>query len=284
MSIGAIDIVVGVNTPEVRALRPSWTRAFFADRLGVIDDVVSGVTVDDYLRMMDEAEIERSFLVAVKAGVAYDPAGFRIDPQIVAAIVAAHPDRFAGLIGLDPTEGMTGVRELEWAISELGFIGAHGYPHWFGLAPDDRRWYPFYAKCIELDVPIQLQVGQCLLYSPDRPLRSVGRPITLDTVACDLPELKIVGIHIGYPWTDEMISVASKHPNVYVGSDAYAPKYWPPEFVRFLDSYGAEKVLFGTDFPVIDPRRARREIAELPIREESLALLLRGNAARLYRL
>ena len=69
---------------------------------------------------------------------------------------------------------------MEHAVEEFGFVGAHLYPHWFGMEPDDRRLYPFYAKCIELDIPIQMQVGHCLRYSAERPLRSTGRPLALD--------------------------------------------------------------------------------------------------------
>ena len=82
---------------------------------------------------------------------------------------------------------------MEWGIKELGFVGAHLYPHWFGMEPDHARYYPFYAKCCELDVPIQMQVGHCLRYSVERPLRSVGRPITLDTIACDFPRAEAGG-------------------------------------------------------------------------------------------
>src|SRR5204862_119203 len=85
-----------------------------------------------------------------------------------------------------------------------------------------------------------------------RKMRSVGRPISLDAVACDFPELKLVGIHVGIPWTDEMIAMAWKHPNVYIGSDAHSPKYWPASFIQYLNSYGQDKVLFGTDYPVLD--------------------------------
>ena len=114
----------------------------------------------------------------------------------------------AGMLGIDPTQGMQGVRELERAVRDDGFIGAHCYPHWFELAPDHAKYYPFYAKCCELGVPFQLQVGQSMIYAPDFPCRSVGRPITLDAVACDFPELKLIGIHVGIPWTDEMIAMA----------------------------------------------------------------------------
>ena len=107
---------------------------------------------------------------------------------------------------------------------------------------------------------------------------------TLDTIACHFPELKLVGIHIGWPWVEEMISVAYKHPNVYIGSDAYAPAYWDQKFIHFIDSWGSKKVIFGTDFPVIDPERARSDIEKLDIREDSKRRFLRDNVIDLYKL
>jgi predicted TIM-barrel fold metal-dependent hydrolase len=179
---------------------------------------------------------------------------------------------------------MAGVRAFERAVREYGFVGGHFYPHWFELAPDHARWYPFYAKCVELDVPVQLQVGQSLVYDPTRPLKSVGRPITLDAVACDFPELKLVGIHVGIPWTEEMIAMAWKHPNVYIGCDAHSPRYWPQSFVHFINTFGQDKVIFGTDYPVLDFERTLREIDALNLRPVALEKLLRENARRLYRL
>jgi predicted TIM-barrel fold metal-dependent hydrolase len=129
-----------------------------------------------------------------------------------------------------------------------------------------------------------MQVGQNLVYSRERRLPSVGRPICLDTVAIDFPELKLLGIHIGVPWTDEMIAMAWKHDNVYIGVDAYAPKHWPPQLVKYLNSYGRNKVLFGTDWPVIDPERAIREIDDLKLRPETMRALMRDNALKVFRL
>jgi predicted TIM-barrel fold metal-dependent hydrolase len=283
-SINAIDAVVNPYTPEVVAMRPAWSHDFLGNKIGVGEQTLPGISIEDYLAKMDRAGIERSFLIAVKAGPALHKLSFHLPYETVAELVQRHPDRFSGLAGIDPTEGMRGVRQLEYAIRELGFVGAHLYPHWFELAPDHARYYPFYAKCVELDVPIQMQVGHCLRYAAERPLRSVGRPITLDGIACDFPELKLVGIHIGWPWTEEMISVAYKHPNVYIGSDAYAPKHWDPAFVHFLNSWGQDKVLFGTDFPVIDPERARQEIEALDLRPTAKAKFLRLNALHLYKL
>jgi predicted TIM-barrel fold metal-dependent hydrolase len=280
----AIDAVVNPYTPDIAALRPAWSKEFLGGKIGVPGQDVDGVSLPEFLEKLDRAGVERALLVAAKAGSAQHAISYQIPYERVADLVQQRPDRFSGLAGIDPTEGMRGVGALARAVTDYGFVGAHLYPHWFEMAPDHARYYPFYAKCVELDVPIQVQVGHCLRYSPDRPLPSVGRPITLDRVACDFPELKLIGIHIGWPWTEEMISVAYKHPNVYIGADAYAPKHWPKEFVRFIDSWGQDKVLFGTDYPVIDPERSIGEIEGLGLREEALSKLLRDNALRVYRL
>jgi uncharacterized protein len=279
---GAIDAVVNIMTAEALAHRPDDREAFYRDKIGVDGETFAGIGHDEMLRRMDAAGIERCFLVAARAGPAGHRASFHVPYDIVAAAVRQHPDRFHGLAGIDPTLGMKGVRELEHAVATLGFIGAHCYPHWFELAPDHARYYPYYAKCVELDIPIQLQVGQSLIYTPDLPRRSVGRPITLDAVACDFPELKLVGIHIGIPWTAEMIAMAWKHANVYIGTDAHSPKYWPPELVHYINSYGQDKVIFGTDFPVLGFARTMNEIAAIDLRPDARRKLLRDNALRLY--
>ena len=84
-----------------------------------------------------------------------------------------------------------------------------------------------------------MQIGHCLDYQRDRVLPSVGRPITLDRVAIDFPELKLIGIHLGWPWTEEMIAICFKHNNVYMAGDAYAPKHWPDSFVHYVELAGA---------------------------------------------
>ena len=280
--VWAIDSGIGLWTPEANRHRPAELRGFFVDKFGVADETYGGLTLLEILRRMDAAHIEKACVLATKSGPATANYAFHIPYEVVADAVRQHPDRFYGLAGIDPTQGMAGVRELERAVNDLGFIGAHFYPHWFELAPDHAKVYPFYAKCVELNVPIQLQVGQSHLYLPDVPLRSVARPITLDAVACDFPELKLIGIHIGVPWTDEMIAMAWKHPNVYIGSDAHSPKYWPPTFVQYLKSYGQDKVIFGTDFPVLDFERTRQEIEALGLKPGALKKLLRDNICRVY--
>lgn len=269
-------------TPEVIASRPEWNSTFYGKKIRTSERTKRGYSVEGHIEMLDAARIDRAFLLAPKMGRRGLPGSWELDAGTVSKVVDEHPDRFSGILGINPYDGLRGVRELERAVRDHGFIGAHIYPHWFELAPDDRRFYPFYAKCAELDIPVQIQVGHCLKYTDEQPLPSVGRPFTLDTVACDLPELKLVGIHLGWPWTDEMISVAYKHPNVYVAGDAYAPRYWPESFVHFANSWGKEKVVFGTDWPIVGHARARQEIEELKLRPEAAALILGGNALRLY--
>ena len=280
--IEAIDAVVNLRTPEIVARRKHQF-ILYEQQFRKHEDVM---TVDQMIAKMDASGVERAFLIAVKMGSKYhglDDLAVTYDE--VADAVRSHPDRFYALAGIDPYEGMEGVRALEYAVKDRGFIGAHLYPHWFGLEPDHRKYYPFYTKCAELGVPIQMQVGQCQIYIRDYPvLRSVGRPILLDNIACDLPELKLIGIHTGWPWVEEMLSVAVKHPNVYVGSDAYAPRYWKPEFVHFINSWGQDKVIFGSDSPVIDMGRALNEIEELNLKPGAKRKFLRDNAARVYNL
>jgi uncharacterized protein len=284
LSIKAIDCVVNPITPEIMATRPAWSKTFWTQKIGRKPEDLVGLTHDKMIAAMDAAGIEKSFLLAVKIGRQGLPGSWHLPYEVVADAVQKYPDRFYGLAGIDPTQGMQGVRDFERSVREYGFIGAHGYPHWFDLAPDHPRWYPFYAKCCELDVPIQLQVGQSLNYTSEQRLPSVGRPIALDAVACDLPELKLIGIHVGIPWTDEMIAMAWKHANVYIGCDAHSPKYWPQSFVHYINTFGKDKVIFGTDYPVLDFERTRREIEELGLREDSKRRLYRDNAVRLYKL
>ncbi len=278
----AIDIVVNLHTPlEVERGLTGLDDAFKA-QVRMPESAKNGVSIEDYLRKMDRAGIERSLLIAVRAGDLAIRGSYEIPYARVAEVCARYPDRFSGLAGIDPHRGIQGLRDLDHAVHELGFVGAHLYPHWFSMAPDAALYYPYYARCCELDVPIMMQVGQNLIYSRDRRLPSVGRPISLDRVAIDFPDLRLLGIHIGVPWTDEMIAMAWKHDNVFIGVDAYAPKHWPPQLVHYLNTYGREKVLFGTDWPVIDPERAMREIEVLDLRPEARKLLLRDNALRIF--
>lgn len=281
---GHVDIVCNLFDPAAVRLRQTGLDDDFKRQVRMDPKIRGGVSIPDYIRKMDRSGIERSLLIAVRCGDLNVRGSFEMPYERVHAVCTKYPQRFSGLAGVDPFRGMQGLRDLDHAVRKFGFVGAHLYPHWFGLAPDHARYYPYYAKCCELGIPIMMQVGHNLVYSRARRLPSVGRPICLDQVAIDFPELQLIGIHIGVPWTEEMISMCWKHENVHVAGDAYAPKHWPPAFVRYADSYGRQKVLFGTDWPVIDPERAVREIDALGLQPESRRLMMRENARRVFKL
>ncbi|MDX2221722.1 MAG: amidohydrolase family protein [Rhodospirillaceae bacterium] len=280
---GYIDIVCNFYVPEMIAQGRTGMDDVFRSQVRMAEHVRTGVSIPDYLKRMDAAGIERSLLIATRAGDLRVKGSYEIPYAAVAEACRKHPDRFSGLAGIDTTRGMQGLRDLDHAVRNLGFVGAHWYPHWFATPPDAAQIYPYYAKCCELDIPIMMQVGHNLIYSRHRRLPSVGRPILLDQVAIDFPELVLIGIHIGVPWTDEMISMCWKHENVYTAGDAYAPKHWPKSYVHYANTYGKHKVLFGTDWPVIEPERAVREIDELGFRPDAKQLLMRDNALRIFK-
>lgn len=282
MTIGAIDTVVNPFTPrEVKKGQTGYDNAFMA-QVRMPEGMRSGLSLERHIEIMDEADVAHALLIAVRAGDPLRKGSFEIPYAQICDYVSAHPTRFSGLAGVDPTRGMKQLCDLEHAVSELGFVGAHSYPHWFSLPPDAPQWYPIYAKCCELGIPIMMQVGQNLIYQKDIRLPSVAKPILLDRIAIDFPELKIIGIHVGTPWADEMIAMAWKHENVFIGIDAYAPKHLPATLVHYINTYGSHKVLFGTDWPIIDPRRSRQEIDALSLKETPKIQLLRENALNVF--
>jgi uncharacterized protein len=211
----------------------------------------------------------------------YGPEGALISNDEVAGWVADHPDRLSGLAGVDLRRPAEAVRELRRCVGELGFKGLRIIPWLWGLPPTDRRYYPLYATCVELGVPVCTQVGHT------GPLRSSepGRPIPyIDDVAIDFPELTIVCGHIGYPWTEEMVAVARKHPNVVIDTSAYTVRRYPPELVRYLKSDGARKVLYGSNWPMIAPSRALEHLDALELDAETREAFLDGNARRVFAL
>ena len=139
----------------------------------------------------------------------------------------------------------------------------------------------FYAECIELDIPFCLQVGHTgpLLTS------ETGRPIPyLENVALEFPELQIVAGHIGAPWTQEIISLATKFPNIYIDTSAYKASRFPTDFVEFMRGRGARKVLFGTNYPMLSAAACLEAVDSLGLDPEARELFLFGNARRVFKL
>ena len=168
--------------------------------------------------------------------------------------------------------------EVRRCVEELGFKGIRVLLWFWELPPTDRLFYPVYTACCELGVPFCTQIG----HTGPLMASEVGRPIYLDRVALDFPELVIVGGYIGYPWTDEAIAVATKHVNVHIDTSAWTTKRYPPQLVEYLRTNWRAKVLFGSNYPMIAPEKALEHLDDLRLTPEGKALFLGGNAQRVY--
>lgn len=176
---------------------------------------------------------------------------------------------------------MEAVRELRRCVTDYRFRGLRIVQWLWDLPATDRRYYPLFAECVNLDIPVCLQVGHTGPLCPSEP----GRPIPyIDVAAIEFPELKIVCGHIGYPWTTEMIAVATKHPNVFIDTSAYTAKRYPQELVTYMKTNGRNKVLFGTNYPMILPDKCLEDLDSLGLNEEGKELFLHQNAERVFRL
>jgi len=240
--------------------------------LGV--DEIPDIPLEVTLAALEAAGVGQALLSAW-----WGPPGPLIHNDEVAAWVRQAPDRLVGVASVDLRRPMDGVRELRRAVEELGMRALRVLPWWWDLPPDDRRYYPLYAACIDLGIPFGLQVGHTGPLCPSEP----GRPIPyLDHVALEFPELVIVGGHIGFPWTNEMISLATKYPNVYIDTSAYKPTRFPPELVQYLRGRGRRKVLFASNFPMVQPAECVAQMDVLGLDEETRRLFLHDNAARVF--
>jgi hypothetical protein len=151
----------------------------------------------------------------------------------------------------------------------------------WNLPPNDRHYYPLYAECIELGIPFCLQVGHTGPLCPSEP----GRPIPyLDDVALDFPELTIVGGHIGYPWTLEMITLARKYPNVYIDTSAYKTKRFPADLVAYMRGSGRKKVMFASNYPMLTAQSCLEDLDALQLDDEAKRMFLYENAERVFKL
>ncbi|MCX8072304.1 MAG: amidohydrolase family protein [Candidatus Binatia bacterium] len=228
------------------------------------------------LAALDAAGVDRALITAW-----WGPEGPAISNDEVAELVRRAPGRLVGIASVDLRSPMAAVRELRRCVRELGMRGLRVLP-WLWERPPNHRWYyPLYVECIELGIPFCLQVGHTGPLGPSDP----GRPIPyLDEVALDFPELVIVAGHIGYPWTEEMIALATKYPNVFIDTSAYKPKRYPPALREFLRGHGRSKVLFGSNYPMIFPADCLTEIDSLELDEQARRLFLGENACRVFRL
>lgn len=231
-------------------------------------------SVADTVEAMDVAGVELALLSAW-----YGPEGALISNDEVEAQVAEAPRRFRGLAGVDLRDPMAAVREIRARVENGPFVGVRALPWLWDLPPNDRRYYPIYVACIEAGVPFCTQIGHTgpLMRS------ETGRLIPyLEEVMLDFPELVVVGGHVGFPWLDEVLTLTYKFPNFHVDTSAYALRRLPPAFVDYMRGVGGDRVMFGTNWPMVSPAHSLSDLDSLDLAPDRAAAFLSGNARRVF--
>ncbi len=203
----------------------------------------------------------------------------------VAEAAAANPDVLIPFASIDPFRGKAGIRAARRLVEEYGVRGFKFHPNVQGFFPNDRIAYGLYEVIEELGAIALFHTGQTgigagvpggggirLKYS---------NPMYVDDVAVDFPHLKIILAHPSFPWQDEALSVATHKPTVYIDLSGWSPKYFPPQLVQYANTLLKDKVLFGSDYPVLTPDRWLADFAQLPIKDDVRPKILKENAARL---
>ena len=244
-------------------------------------------TDDHILASLDAAGITRSVITGFDekstCGITF------VHNDSVAALAERHPDRFVPFAGADIMAGSSAVGEFERWVLERGFRGLSLRPFMIGRPATDPAYVPFYAKCVELGVPLSIHTSAN--WTRTRP-SDLGHPRHIDDVACRFPELTIVMSHGGYPWVLEACLIAWKHPNVYLELAAHRPKYftapgagWEP-LMRFGQTTIRSKIVYGTGAFLINRPYTQLcdEMRALPIQPDVLDDWLWQNATRLLQL
>jgi uncharacterized protein len=269
-----IDVWANPPFADMSTQLPEISRLF--QQAGAPDYLTSGLSPQQLIAAMDAAGIQRLFISAwTRPGVEV------ASNERVAEFIRDYPDRLYGMAGVDLERPVEAVRQLDRAVRDYGFKALRVISWLWKRPPNDKLFYPLYVKCIELGIPFCTQVGHTGPLMPSE----TGRPIPyIDEVALTFPELVIVGGHIGYPWTDEMIALAWKHANVYIDTSAYLPRYYPPQLLHFMNTYGQDKVLFGTNFPMLSLDTCAEQALALELKPKAKEQFLSGNARRVFAL
>jgi hypothetical protein len=212
----------------------------------------------------------------------------RISNEEVAESAAEHADVAIPFASIDPARGKMGVREARRLIKDYGVKGFKFHPSVQGFYPNDRMAYPLYEAIAEARLPALFHTGQTGIGAGMPGGGGIrikyANPIHLDDVAVDFPDMPIVMAHPSVPWQDEALSVALHKPQVYIDLSGWSPKYFPPQLVQYANTLLKDKVLFGTDYPLIAPDRWIADFEKLAIKPEVRPLIMKENAARLLKL
>ena len=241
------------------------------------------MSVEEFVEQLDKMGVEKAVIFNLDEETPSGISGLPND--YYADIVTQFPDKFIGFAGIDPLKKKKAIKELRRSY-ELGLRGIAIRPFMFKIAPTNRKMYPIYSTCVELDIPIWFHIS--INYSFNT--MEVERPIFLDVVAQDFPELKIIAGHGGWPWVNEMVAVAWRNPNIYIDIASYLPKYigmkgtgWET-LIHYGNSVLQDKILFGSTwlFMGLSIKQLADEVMNLSLKEEVKKKWLYSNAAKLF--
>jgi len=204
----------------------------------------------------------------------------------VAAVVNAYPRQFIGFACVDPWKGQHAIAEMQRAITELGLKGAKFHPGVQAFYPNDARFYRLYETIAELGVPALFHTGTNALGAGVPGGMGVKldytRPIYLDHVAADFPQLTIIGAHPAWPWHEEMLAIIGHKANVFMDLSGWSPKYIPKAIMDEARTRLQDRILFGSDYPFITPDRWLADFGKLEgFSDQVRHKILYANAARI---
>ena len=203
----------------------------------------------------------------------------------IAEAAAENPDVIIPFAGVDPFKGKAAVRQIRLLVEEFGVKGFKFHPNIQAFHPNGRMAYPLYEAIEDAGAIAVFHTGQTGIGAGAPGGGGIrlkySNPMDVDDVAADFPGMRIVLAHPSFPWQDEALAVATHKPNVHIDLSGWSPKYFPPQLVRYANSLLQDKVLFGSDYPLLTPDRWLADFAGLPLKDEVRPKILKENAARL---
>jgi predicted TIM-barrel fold metal-dependent hydrolase len=282
--IAAIDLMLGIPGEDNRhfyefmkpLLLDEESRSVFQMPVQyMFKDIPQAGPQTDYvaytIEQMDQVGIARAML------------GVSDDNQVTQRALERFPKRFFASYSVDPNRGMAAVRDVVRMQRDYDIKAVTAFP--CGLCPqvpiDDKKWYPIYAKCVELDLPFVCCVG---VPGPRLPM-APQKVELVDEVCWLFPELKFVMRHGGEPWTQLAVKLMLKYPNLSYMTSAFAPKHYPKDIIDYANTRGADRIMYAGYYPMaLSLERIFRELPDVPFKPEVWPKFLRDNAVRIFKL
>ena len=209
----------------------------------------------------------------------------RVSNYEIAEIAAANADICIPFASIDPRKGKLGAHEARDLVENHGVRGFKFHSIMQDIDPSDRIAYPIYEVIAEHRLPAIFHTGHSGMGTGMRGGGGVrlkwGRPMLIDDVAVDFPDMKIILAHPSWPWVDESLSMALHKENVFIDLSGWSPKYFAPQIIQYANTQLRGKMLFGSDFPLIHPVKWIEAAKAVGFRDEVLPAIMKDNAAKL---